>query len=91
MVLTGKALLDIIHNASDDGGYRPPTRPDEKQKAALREMQRLVARCADELDIAAEIIAPRKELAAAMLGSQDVRVLRGWRRDLVGERLLELL
>ena len=88
----GKELLDIIHNASDEEiDYRPPPRPDDKQKAALRHMQKLVAECADDLGIAAEIIAPRKELSAAMLGQRDIRLLRGWRRDLIGERLLALL
>ena len=87
----GRTLLDLVRNAGDDDGdYRPPARPDEKQKAALREMQALVGQCADELGIAAEIIAPRKELSAAMLGQHDVRVLRGWRRELIGEQLLAL-
>jgi ribonuclease D len=57
----------------------------------MREMQRRVSACADELGIANEIIAPRKELAAALTGARDSRVFRGWRRDLVGEKLLALL
>jgi ribonuclease D len=88
----GAELLAIIAAAShDDTGYRPPPRPDERQKAALKEMQRQVAACAQQLGIAAELLAPKKELSAAMLGNRESRVFRGWRRELVGERLLEFL
>jgi ribonuclease D len=55
-------------------------------------MQATVAQCADDLGLSAEIIAPRKELSAVILnGKTDSRVFRGWRRELVGERLLALL
>ena len=76
---------------SDASGYRPPPRPDEKQKATLREMQRVVSARADDLGLATELVAPRKELAAAMLGDRDLRVFSGWRRAVVGETLLGLL
>jgi len=54
-------------------------------------MHRRVSACAEEHGIATEIIAPRKELSAAMLGTRDSRVFRGWRSELVGAALLELL
>jgi ribonuclease D len=50
-----------------------------------------VSGCAEELGIATEIIAPKKELSAAVLGVRDSRVFRGWRKELVGSALLELL
>ena len=51
-----------------------------------------VAKCADELGISPELVAPRKELSAAILsGNTDSRVFQGWRRPLIGERLLQLL
>ena len=55
-------------------------------------MQKIIAEIADDLSLSAEIIAPRKELAAAISsGNIDSRVFSGWRRELVGEDLLELL
>ena len=88
----GSDLLHIIAGATrDDSGYAPPARPDERQKAALREMQRLVDACATELGLTAELIAPRKELSSAMVGARSSRVFRGWRRELIGDRLLSLL
>jgi ribonuclease D len=88
----GEQLLQIISDASkDEVDYEPPLRPNEKQKALQKELQRRVSACAEELGIATEIIAPRKELSAAMLGTRDSRVFRGWRKTLVGSELLELL
>ena len=88
----GEQMLQIISDASkDENDYEPPPRPDEKQKALQKEMQRRVSACAEGLGIATEIIAPRKELSAAMQGTRDSRVFRGWRNDLIGTELLELL
>jgi ribonuclease D len=55
-------------------------------------MQSTVAECAGELGISPELLAPRKELFGAILYDQrDSRVFRGWRRELIGDRLLQLL
>jgi len=83
------AILESTRTAQDS--YQPPARPDEKQKAAMKAMQKKIASCAKELDIAAEVIAPRRELAAALHGDFTGRVFRGWRRDLIGDELLELV
>ena len=88
----GDELLRIIDETRhDDSGYSPPPRPDEQQKTVLKEIQRRVAACADKLNLAAELIAPKKELSAAMLGDRDCRVFRGWRRELIGHEILEIL
>ena len=88
----GDRLIRIIANAGNDRDYRPPSAPSEEQKRLLKSMQAMVARCADDLGLSAEIIAPRKELTAVSLhGKTDSRVFTGWRRELVGERLLALL
>jgi ribonuclease D len=55
-------------------------------------MQSTVAECADDLGVAPEIVASKKELSAAILfGTRDSRVFSGWRKKQVGERLLQLL
>jgi ribonuclease D len=88
----GQQLLQILANAAmNESDYLPPPRPDEGQKALLNKMQRRVSACAGDLGIATEILAPKKELSAAMLGARDSRIFRGWRRDLIGDDLLELL
>ena len=89
----GKELLAIVtQSADDDHDYHPPPAPNEQQKKLLKTMQTTVGRCADELGISAELIAPRKELSATILsGRTDSRVFQGWRRELIGEKLLRLL
>ena len=89
---SGRELLAIVAAArtgSDD--YEPPARPDEAAKAALKEMQQHVAAVAAELGIVPEVLAPRKELSEALTGTRDLRVFRGWRREIIGETLLTFL
>jgi ribonuclease D len=90
---SGKALLEAVAGASaDDHDYTPPGPPDEGQKALLKEMQARVAACAMDLGIAAETVASKRELSAVIIsGSRDSRVFRGWRGQLIGGELLQLL
>jgi ribonuclease D len=75
---------------------RPPApKPDDAPLVALAEA--LLRARAREAGLAYELLAARADLhaivAAARVGAQeaDVRTLRGWRRELVGTELLELL
>jgi ribonuclease D len=75
---------------------RPPApQPDDAPLVALAEA--LLRARAREAGLAYELLAARANLqaiiAAARAGTEeaDVRTLRGWRRELVGEELLELL
>jgi len=44
------------------------------------------------LGIATEIVAPKKELSAAVSADdRSGRVFGGWRKEIVGEQLIELL
>ncbi len=85
-------LLGILEDArGDDIEYEPPQKPDEKQKVILKKMQAVVSACAEELKIAAEIVAPKKELSASLNGNRKSRVFTGWRREKIGETLLKML
>jgi ribonuclease D len=89
----GQQLVDEIAAAGDDqNNYTPPQPPDETQKALLKVMQSEVAECAADLDLAAETVASKRELSSVIIaGNRDTRVFQGWRRELIGERLLTLL
>ena len=50
-----------------------------------------LAAIAAELAIQPEVLATRRELAALARGERDVPALCGWRREVVGERLLAAL
>lgn len=88
---SGEILAAVSEAQSDTNEYQPPARPDEAQKSLLKMLQQLTAKCAEELGIASELVAPKKELAAAVSGDRSGRVFRGWRSDLIGSRLLEIL
>ncbi|HEX6260649.1 MAG TPA: ribonuclease D [Woeseiaceae bacterium] len=92
---SGSELLAILANAKGDPpspeDYQPPPPRDETEKKLLKPMLALVADTARELDIQPEVIASRKDLTAALHGERKLRVFRGWRRGLVGDKLLELL
>lgn len=89
----GKQLLDAVTaSASDEKSYQPPRPPNEAQKALLKEMQVRVAAKADELEIAAETVASKRELSAVIIsGNRNSRVFSGWRADVIGDDLIELM
>lgn len=85
-------LQEIDASATDDSDYRPPNPPDEAQKALLKEMQSRVQKCAEDLGIAAETVASKRELSAVVIaGGAKSRVFSGWRHDIIGEKLLALM
>lgn len=88
----GDELLQTLAAAGNEySNYEPPKRPSESQKAVLKEMQKQVSDTAEELGLATELIAPKKELSSAMLGNRDLRIFRGWRLETVGQQLLDML
>jgi ribonuclease D len=71
-----------------------PPQPQDAPLVALSEA--LVRARAQEANLAYELLAARADLQAIVAGERtgqraDVRTLRGWRRELVGEELLGLL
>lgn len=90
---SGKNIIAAITAAnSDEPDYTPPQPPNESQKALLKSMQQDVAKCAADLGLAAETVASKRDLSAIIFGGdRDSKVLTGWRRDVIGEKLLDLL
>jgi ribonuclease D len=90
---SGQRLLEVVaESAADDGNYEPAPAPNEEQKLLVKKMQKLVAECAASLRLSAETVASKKELSAVIIGgARESRVFSGWRRELIGDRLLALL
>ncbi|HEX8053937.1 MAG TPA: ribonuclease D [Thermoleophilaceae bacterium] len=97
----GNAVLEVIRTGRD---REPPpaeeftrTDPDPGAAARIALCESVVRQRVGEAGLAYELVASRADLTeivvAARAGSDepDVRTLRGWRRDLVGDELLELL
>ena len=84
-------LAEVAASADDNPEYRPPGVPTEAQKSTLKSVQDRVATCAADIGIAAETIASKRDLSAIIInGDKNSKVLGGWRRELLGDQLLEL-
>jgi ribonuclease D len=66
-------------------------RPDPTKAALLRSLGALNQAIAGELGLSPEVLATRRDLEQLADGKRDVAVLRGWRRAVVGERMLAAL
>jgi len=66
----------------------PRPRPDPALQARVRQLSSIVQKRATDLDIAAEILATRRDLESIARGEADADVLQGWRREAVGRELL---
>lgn len=87
---SGDELLALIEAAGIDDPPPPlprRERPDPAFTALVRRLGELVQQVAGELQLAAEVLATRRDLEQLARGDSDAAVLVGWRRDVVGERL----
>jgi ribonuclease D len=66
-------------------------RPTPEQKALLDRLIKIADARAAELQVSAEVLAPRGELKALAMGRRDTHALSGWRREEIGTRLLASL
>jgi ribonuclease D len=65
--------------------------PDATKTALLKKLSTVHQAVATELNLPPEILATRRELEQLADGRQDVAVLAGWRREVIGQRLLAAL
>jgi ribonuclease D len=97
----GAAILETVRQGREGEAPpleefdRPDTDPGDAARIALCES--VVRQRVLEAGLAYELVASRADLTAIVAAARedapepDVRTLRGWRRDLVGAELLELL
>jgi ribonuclease D len=97
----GQDILDAVARGRErpplpyEGERHPPPAPSDAPLIALAES--LVRARAMEAGLAYELVAARADLQAIMTSAREgrpeppVRTLAGWRRELVGSELLELL
>ncbi len=87
---SGDELLALVEAAGIEDPPPPLARrerPDLAFTARVRRLGEQVQQMAGELDLAAEVLATRRDLEQLARGDADAAVLAGWRRDVVGERL----
>ena len=90
----GEELLQLV---GESGISDPPPplpkreRPDPAQVAIVKRLADIAADIAKQLEISAEVLATRRELEKLATGRRDISLLRGWRQQVAGERLLAAL
>ncbi|MGH8298439.1 MAG: ribonuclease D [Steroidobacteraceae bacterium] len=90
----GRELLACIAAANvPDPAPRLDTRqrPDPVKSALAKKLGALLQAGAGELGLSPEVLATRRDLERLAEGSNDIAVLRGWRRPVIGEKLLAAL
>ncbi|MGA2189275.1 MAG: ribonuclease D [Steroidobacteraceae bacterium] len=89
------SLLTTLHEESnapiDDVNPGQDARPTPEQKALIDRLAKIVDARAAQLEVSAELLAPRGELKALAMGRRDSHALSGWRREEIGDRLLEVI
>ena len=90
----GDELIGCVR-AADVPDPAPPVearqRPDPAKTALLRTLGSLNQSIAGELGLSPEVLATRRDLEQLADGRRDGAVLRGWRRSIVGDRMLAAL
>ena len=89
----GQNILQTVQRANADLAsefldleQKPvPVPPDKKQ---IRKLSEIVRNTASELQIAPELLATRRDIVSIVNGHDDSRALQGWRREVIGDRLL---
>ena len=63
-------------------------RPDPVKNALVKKLATLNQAVAAELGLTPEVLATRRDLECVAQGGEDIAALRGWRRAVIGEKLL---
>jgi ribonuclease D len=88
-------ILDALQSAAaaplEESEPLQDARPTPEQKALMEKLNKVVDARAAELQVSAEVLAPRGELKALAMGRRDSAALKGWRREEVGASLLNAL
>ena len=90
----GEELLALVRDAGIPDPPPPLPRRERPDPALLNTVKRLAdiaSTVAGELEIGPEVLATRRELERLASGRQDVSLLRGWRADVIGKKLLSAL
>jgi ribonuclease D len=91
---SGAQLLQLVAEARIPDPPPPlpqRRRPDDAWINTLNRLADIAKSGARELDLAPEMLATRRELELLAGGARDVGPLHGWRRAVIGERLLSAL
>lgn len=87
----GKTLLEVIGDSdiTEDTPAREPML-SQSERNVLKTMRVVVEKCSDEHKISAALLASRKELVQILRRTPHSKLLTGWRRELIGKKLVDI-
>jgi len=91
---SGPEILALIDSLGLPAHLPPPgtrRRPDPAETQTVRRLAQLTRDTGRELGIAPEVLATRRDMEGVVAGVRDAGPLAGWRRAVIGERLLQAL
>lgn len=77
-------------NAADEAPAATPSRPEPQQLALVNRLLSIVRDEAQRNSIAPEILATRRDVEQLVFSGRSDHLVQGWRRDVIGARLVEL-
>ena len=90
----GDEILSLVEQAiaqaDDEAPTSLPARPDPQQLAMVTKLMSLSRARAEELKISAELLATRRDIERLVYSGQAARLTSGWRREVIGARLVAL-
>jgi ribonuclease D len=91
---SGDELLEVVAQAQRESLHEPayelPGRPDPDQVARVSKLLSVVRTQAEEMQIAPELLATRRDVEQLVFSGRAHGISTGWRRAAIGERLLAL-
>lgn len=88
------AVLEVVEAARLPARLPAPAprrKPDAAHLAQMKRLRKVVQDTATALSISPEVLATRRDLALLAGGATQAQVLRGWRREVIGQPLLAAL
>ena len=90
----GEELLSLLQRARAQAGNEAapvmPPRPDAQKLALVTKLMNFTRTQAQEMKISPETLATRRDVEQLVFSGRTGHLLEGWRRDVIGERLIAL-
>jgi ribonuclease D len=91
----GDELLALVTKGREQGASEPaaftPPRPEPQQLAMVTKLMNLTRTLAEELKVSPELLATRRDVEQLVFSRRTERLGTGWRKDVIGDRLLAKL
>ena len=91
---SGEALLEVLAQAQRDAASEPsfdlPGRPEPEQVARVTKLMGFVRSQAEQMQIAPELLATRRDIEQLVFSGRAETIGSGWRREVNGERMIAL-